>query len=199
MKIVVFNGPPGSGKDTAARALMEWQDDIWPAGSAAAGHTNGILFERFSMPFKKAFANMMNVGIDQYGNVEEYEAKKEEVIPLLGVSYRQWQIDFSEKFMKPLYGQRVFGDLMVERLRRSNATVVLIPDCGFQPELDQLFESYGSKNILLVRLIRPGSTFTGDSRGWVTSNNRFDIANDGPVERFRAKVVEKVGGWINGH
>lgn len=194
MYFILFNGPPRSGKDTAALAakkLFDGNPKLHP------------IWEKFSRPLKFAFAGMMNTPIDIYGNCKVYEPIKEQLIPSLGVSYRQWQIDFSEKFMKPLYGQDIFVSLLLQRQHKLLANprfVCLISDCGFQVEADVLGQQYYNNPILLITIRREGCTFEGDSREWVQpvqNMKQITLHNNGSKEAFEAAVVETIEEWMN--
>lgn len=158
MKLMLFNGPPGCGKDTAAKYLYHH-------------YYERVVFERFSMPNKTAFAAMLKASYNEFYEVEGYEERKDEVIPWLGVSYRQWQIDFAESFMKPLYGKDIFTKLFIQRLPRyKEDSIVLVPDLGFQIEVDTL-EVYGfdPKDIAIINTQRAGCDYSRDSREDVKS------------------------------
>jgi len=150
-RYILVNGAPRSGKDTIAKHFV----NTYPKRS---------FFERFSRPHKEAFAAMACADIDEWFDVPLYERDKSAIIPWLGVSYRQWQIDFSEKFMKPLYGNDIFGRMLVDRTTGFfGATPIIIPDCGFQVEVDCLKD----ERCLLIRVGREGYTFENDSREYV--------------------------------
>ena len=126
MNFILFNGPPRSGKDTAAKIAEQYIDNETRYDA---------VWEKFSFPNKRAFAGMMGLECDDWGVVEPHEATKDEIIPVLGVSYRQWQIDYSEKYMKPLYGNDIFGRLLLDRCRRDadeidDNGIYIISDCG---------------------------------------------------------------------
>jgi hypothetical protein len=202
-RIILFNGPPRCGKDTAARFCF-LNPQVAPSFFT--------VFDRMSMPIKKAFAAATNLNIDWQGNVEHWEKQKEEIILGFGVSYRQWQIDFSEKFMKPLYGEDIFGKLFIARQRRQHRdAITLVPDCGFNVEYKTLAAEYGEENILVIKIWRDGTTFAGDSRGylkvgsimdWVGLNdiihkNILHLSNNGTREEFELKVLTRVKEWLN--
>lgn len=201
-RIILFNGPPRCGKDTAA-------SHCWSDPELNSNHK--LVFERMSRPLKKAFAAVTDLNISPWDKVEHWEDRKEEIIPGFGVSYRQWQIDFSEKFMKPLYGENIFSKLFISRMKRQHAdAVVFVPDCGFDIEYDTLVEKYGVDNILVVKIYRPDTTFVGDSRnylrvGSVFIEGTFDAAgkyvaylnNNGTQEEFEIKALKTVKGWLN--
>jgi len=199
-RVVLFNGPPSCGKDTAAIGLFE----RLTYQRLGLEHELHLSLERFSMPNKRAFAGMMGLNISTFGVVEVWEARKEEIIPSLGISYRQWQIDFSERFMKPLYGQAIFGQLLAERwLRRTvglkEDQALIIPDSGFKSETEVLLRR--GWDILLIRIHRPGTDFSKDSRSYLEFDPRpnllqLDIQNDGTEADFQAHIVGVFQSWM---
>lgn len=188
-RIIIFNAPPRSGKDTAAKA-------VW--NSLAQYYW---VFDRMSAPPKKAFAGIIAAPIDKWANVDYYEEHKGELIDILGVSYRQWQIDFSERFMKPLYGEDIFGKLFIARAAHQHKdAVILVPDCGFDIEYTTLTEHFGPRNVLVVFIHRPGFTFEGDSRNYLTNvpyGRSIDIFNDGTQEDFESRIILLVKEWLS--
>jgi hypothetical protein len=189
MNFILFNGPPRSGKDTAAKIALDY-----------VHKTHGAYWEKFSYPLKRGFAGIVDHSIDDEGNVDTFEKIKEDIIPFLGVSYRQFQIDMSEKFMKPLYGNNIFGRLLLQRCHEiasmsSYPPVFIVSDCGFQIECDVLKDH----NILFFNMIRPNTSYTGDSREEVVPNinwTRYRILNDGPVNHLQTVIESRVKEWL---
>jgi len=202
-KILFFNGPPRCGKDTSAIFTMNRFSlggfKVNEAGWRQPDPSKFVRFDRFAMPIKRAFAGMVAADIDRFGNVEPYESAKGEVIPWLGVSYRQWQIDFSEKFLKG-YGQDIFAKLFVQRNSDARCNAIVVPDSGFAEEVAPVAEHFGLDNILLVRIHRPGFDFTGDSRSYLHGvvPNEVDVTNDNGVEEFHEKLKSVVGEFLRG-
>jgi hypothetical protein len=206
MKILLTNAPPSAGKDTLAQYLLP-NPQLFPEYD--------LHFERFSRPHKEAFAAMTAAKIDPFYNVEGYEDTKGDVIPWLGVSYRQWQIDFSEKFMKPLYGDDIFTRMFYARIRAIEETMVrngnrdekqaqslfIVADCGFDVELKALL-NYGvpADDILLMRVHRPGCTYKGDSRSFIHNEDVLscDIHNDSTKAVYWQRAVAATHMWLRG-
>lgn len=199
-KIILLNGPPSSGKDTAAKFIRRWYNH--EAKKDGQGFSHHCMLDRMSMPIKRAFAGTMGLPIDEDGNVQPWESKKEEIVPQFGVSYRQWQIDFSERFMKPLFDEAIFGKLLVARIRRRFekriANLVVVPDCGFTVEIQTLYHFFPQEDILLIRPHREGFTFAGDSRSYVRAPKGaavFDPINALPDE-YTAQIEAGVRCWL---
>lgn len=187
MKVVLINGAPRSGKDTAAKALRDLPDFRQP---------RSFVWEKFSMPLKTAFAGMMYECIDNEGNVDYYEDHKDEVVEVLGCSYRQWQIDFSERFMKPRYGNNIFGRLLLDRLihNASEGDLVVVSDCGFQIEADTILAHFNPEDVFLLSIYRKGKTYIGDSRSQLDvaqfPNSSVLINPEGKPEQFAEQVCD---------
>lgn len=166
-KIILLNGPPSSGKDTAAKHIRYWYNHEC---SVELPGRQLCALDRMSLPIKRAFAGTMGLPITEDGIVEPWESSKNTIIPEFGVSYRQWQIDFSETFLKR-YNITIFGMLLSARIRRrfekNIANLLVIPDCGFDIEIATLYSDFNPDDILLIRCHRPGFTFLGDSRSYV--------------------------------
>ena len=174
MKLILLNGPPRSGKDFAAARILT---QLYRESGAALFH------DKFSAPIKQAFSAITNTYLTSDFVNQEWEHRKDEIIPTFGVSYRQWQIDFSERFMKRLYGDNIFGRLFLDRdSHREDARIVVVSDCGFNVEVDTIIEAYDPADILLIRLYRSGTSFAGDSREYVDAGfhrpdgRRFNFA-----------------------
>jgi len=182
-RYILINGAPRSGKDTIAKHFI----NTYPKRS---------FFERFSRPHKEAFAAMACADIDEWFDVPLYEHDKSAIIPWLGVSYRQWQIDFSEKFMKPLYGNDIFGRMLVDRTTGFfESHHVIIPDCGFQIEVDCLKD----EKCLLIRFERQGCTFENASRehvdpapGWT----HITLHNNGTPKELEQASAIYINSWL---
>ena len=192
MHFILFSGPPGSGKDTAAQAVYEHFQARF-----------SMRWEKFSFPHKRAFAGMMYAQCTPLGVVDPYEKTKDQIIPELGVSYRQWQIDYSEKFMKPLYGNDIFAKLLLARQQERLQTpgyLCVISDCGFAIEVDALAKVLQPNRALLCPIFRPGTSYDGDSREpvrWNTTDQQYEpIHNDKDETAFKSKVIRVAEAWL---
>jgi len=181
-RIILFNGPPGCGKDTAASIISK--------------HLPNLVYQyKMALPLKEACHKLLGL----QGTLEELEPLKEQPVrfPLVDpektMRLRDFYIHISENVMKPLYGKRVFGQLAVEYLRQCHQAVATISDSGFYDEAMPIIEYFGVEHVLLVRLHRPGKTFAGDSRSYVELPvQTLDIENDKDIEVFEKNLWRKV-------
>jgi hypothetical protein len=186
MKLILLNGPSRSGKDTAAAAI---------AAHLLSNTDAAFVLERFSLPIKQAFAGMMDIGgILDNGIVPDWEKRKDEVDALLGNTYRNWQIAFSEHFMKPKFGTNIFGRLMLHRLHQlPDSTIVIIPDCGFEIEITTVAEAFAPRDVCLFNIYRHNCTFAGDNRRYVQLPRGYPhhepLTNGTDKSYFESKAV----------
>jgi dephospho-CoA kinase len=185
-KIVLFNGPPGCGKDTVAEGLRAVVD---------------CRLVKFAGPIKENCRNIYGLSVKQWaaidGSQEEKEKPREE---FFGETCRQVQINFSELFLKPTHGEDIFGKLAINEIKKSRADTILISDSGFRREAEVLVEEFGNQNVLLVRLHREGKSFDGDSRNYIDLDDlevtTYDLFNDSTIEDFvfnAEQILKKEG------
>lgn len=190
--LLLLNGPPSSGKDTAASFLRLHIAE-------AFGFVPKI--DRLSAPLKASFAAILDIDAMQQA---DYESNKEVPIPLLSskqpTSYRKFQIDVSEFFMKPRYGQDIFSKLFLLRFfSDTESDLVIVPDCGFQHEINYIYSHVPHSDILLITLTRPRFDFSNDSREFVKAphnNITYNIANDASISLFENILSSFVSPWL---
>lgn len=145
--IIIFNGPPGSGKDEAA---------AWFKRRGFA-HLNfkHFLFKETIKEFDVDTIWFM----DGFNNRTIKERPEDE---LRGMSRREAMIHVSEDIIKPKYGKSYFGDQVAEQVDIGEEYV--ISDGGFVEELQPIIEKIGEENIILVQLVREECSYQNDSR-----------------------------------
>lgn len=161
MKAILLNGPPRSGKDTIGSALSQL--------TGAAGCM------KFSEPIRTFM--QLTFGIDM-----DIVAKDLPHTELHGRTPRQVAIQYSESFIKPLFGIEFFGRALARRMKAmiDQTSHVYVTDSGFPGEARALGAAIGYENVLQVILDRPGCTFAHDSRSYwnVLDIGHVDFTND---------------------
>lgn len=202
-RIILFNGPPGCGKDTAANIIHEKLITL-------------SYKYKMAQPLKEACHKLL--GLE--GTLEELESVKELPIkflvtnPSLAViesgpltndvgemTLRQFYIHVSENMMKPLFGNDVFGRSAVEYLRQTHQIVSTVSDAGFVDEVQPIIDYFGEDRVCLVRIHRTGKTFKGDSRKYVDLPLKYvmDIHNDNDLDAFADVLWRKISkNFLNG-
>lgn len=159
--IVIFNGPPGSGKDEAANYFVE---------NCGCEHLSfkDVLFEETFKYFDVDREWFMN---DYYTN---RALKEQPSVFLGGYSRREALIYVSEKYIKPKYGADFFGVQVANSIKKGMDYA--ISDGGFVEELIPLINKVGTNGIRLVQLVRKGCTYSSDSRRYFNGNLHKEIA-----------------------
>lgn len=184
-KIILLNGPPRCGKDTAAEFLL--------ANIIGSRHL------KFAEPLKRAVPAMYGLKPRQWKDL--YENHKDEPTPaLLGLSPRQAMISASEDWMKPLHGEDVFGKIAARSVRFGMpAGTVVVSDCGFDSEVVPMVDSFGAKNLLIIAIKRKGKSFANDSRGYIAKPakaKRVVVNNNGSKDNFELDVLGAAMDWL---
>lgn len=126
--------------------------------------------------------------------------------PYQDKTWRQGVIAFSEDYMKPMYGKAIFGELLLGKMLDIRANLeagwtghpnalplIAITDSGFSEEGQVITKEFGRDNCCLVQLHRPGRTFSGDSRSYLTAEDigaKFTIYlhNSGSLEFLKSEL-----------
>jgi hypothetical protein len=173
--VILLNGPPRCGKDTAAGFIVK--------------HGKNFKEMKMSAPLKRVVGPLFNLSPDIMKVLEE--CKDDPAHVLFGKSYREVQIAISESLLKPMYGEDVFGKLFLNYARTTSYVNIVVSDTGFNSEVGPILQAYGSPNVYLVRIERDGTDFSNDSREWVNPNQfskSFTIENKYDLELYEAQV-----------
>lgn len=161
-KIVLFNGPPGSGKDALASGIQARNGGV-------------VSLEKFANPIKAACRAFYNLSEYDWAMIDNDQELKNRALPEFnGISCRQAQINMSELFAKPTHNKHIFGELCATRILHTTGYVFFITDSGFKEEAQSLINEFGTSNVTHVKLHRKGKTFEGDSRSYIELPSEID-------------------------
>tara|TARA_R110000868_G_scaffold224138_1_gene476021 strand:+ start:34 stop:642 length:609 start_codon:yes stop_codon:yes gene_type:complete len=199
MQVVMLNGPPKSGKDTIADALVQAVGAMWAVNY------------KLSSVLKATARTMFNLSDTQYNALERPENKdKKGTAKSYGVltnrSWREVLISLSEDYIKPTYGEDFFGYTTAKALNtfsRSGYSHVFISDSGFREEAETLVTMCPTCNFTLVRLHRDGTDFNNDSRSYwpnqthvethaVPLMNEIAVFNEGTVDQAVRDIISRL-------
>lgn len=149
-RLIILNGPPDTGKDTAADYLVEKH-------GYAKLEMKGAFLE-FNREPKE------NLRIKEFGNR----------------TWREFLIWISEEVCKPIFGDDVFALAAVKAVRDSGADFVVFSDGGFQIELDTLHKHLGDLVLVHVCRPERSFTEAKDSRRYLAPpfQNEFVILHN---------------------
>lgn len=146
--IVLFNGPPRSGKDAGADYFKK---------------NYGWKHLSFKYQLYKETCNYFGCDYDWF--MERYDDRSVKEVPHMDLGHmscREAMIYVSEAIVKPLRGLDHFGQLVANEIDLTKDYA--ISDGGFVDELIPVVEKVGSKNFVLVQLTRDGEDYSSDSR-----------------------------------
>jgi hypothetical protein len=191
-QILLFNGPPASGKDTAVDYLHEH-----------SGGWKEVHKLKFADPIDRGIQGMLSLssGYTHRWNKLRHDPdlkNTEAFLNTSGKTAREIMVGFSEQFAKPLLGQGIFGQLAAKRIPEPrnyyHPTLYLISDCGFQVEYNTFTRLVADRaKVHLINIHRDGCTFANDSREYVQPNpltkSHHTITNNGSKAEFEHTVL----------
>lgn len=154
-KIILLNGPPGSGKDAIAEILVH--------------NCNGINL-KYAQPLRNIVTSFFNINERELDDLKNKPIDKNKS----NYRFRDFMIDVSENVIKPNLGQDWFAEKLVSRIKSKfyDEKLVVISDLGFLKELEVLYNGLKSfYEFELWQIYRSGKDFSKDSRKYVIHPN----------------------------
>jgi hypothetical protein len=186
--IILLNGPPSSGKDTAATFMKKYL-------------LGSVREYKMSTTLKSGLQTLLGIEQEDWNRMLAYGAKDEPQLPL-NITPREALIKLSEDYMKVLFGDNIFGHIAVRRLKRMvSADHILVTDTGFTYEAVPIVQEWGQKKVRILRLARPGCDFEDDSREYINVDvlgmTRYwkEINNQYDLELFEAQIKGVLKEW----
>jgi len=197
--LILLNGPPRCGKDTAGFVLER----------RIGGDGSVVWVEKMSRLLKERTHALYGI-VDRTGAPKghaEYETSKDSPRPeFLGLTPRQAYIAVSERYLKPMHGEDVLGKMLADDVAATlndpaypKPRAVIVTDSGFRAESEPLAAM--AERCLLVHIHREGCTFEGDSRDYWNwraphgpERSTLEIVNPGTLEAYE-RVLESVVSW----
>lgn len=177
-KFILLNGPAGVGKtiDIAPLLCKLLTENLYDNDQTC------VVRDSFAAPMKHFVASAMGM---RYNDMK----KNSPQAVWNGFSIREVLIGMSETHMKTKYGEDIFGRLLLHRVMNLEPLphAVVIDDNGFESEADALDPH--RKNIILVKIERPGYTYKGDSRDYLPDPD-YVLKNDGDLEQLKRRVSD---------
>jgi hypothetical protein len=182
---IIFNAPPRCGKDTLGRLIPTYL-----SGPVRHDAFKGALFDSTFDRLLPEFQEFVPRG--WWGSLAYDELKDDELAKLVMEdgfegTLRQCLIHVSEDIIKPMHGDRYFGEQLAAQLQPGYN---IVTDGGFAGELEAVIEK--ADDVLVIQLERRGYTFSNDSRDYLdpTAHDAFfdrgDITDQIPRESAEA-------------
>jgi hypothetical protein len=166
--IIIFNGPPGSGKDEAASYFKQ----------------RGFKHVSFKHVLFKETIEYFGVPRDWFmQNYNDRKIKERPEKALRGFSRREALIHVSEEVIKPVEGLDFFGRCVANEIEEGKDYA--ISDGGFIEELTPIINKIGTGNIVLVQLTRDGCDYSTDSRRYFDGNliKEYVLNHQTPIKK----------------
>lgn len=184
-KLILLNGPPRSGKDTAARFF-------------ARKYNAKVI--ALATPLRNIVREMFGVSDLIWRDlVLEKLDKADPQLCFGGKSFREVQIEVAT-FIRATYGDDFFIMRCITELQRSSAsTIAVISDVGFQIEADLLSAWARPHNTMLLQLEKSGTSFDVDSRSYVNiphGVHAICIDNRHDLELYEMQLQRAIDAWM---
>ena len=173
MIVIGLNAPAGAGKDAIAEYLgnkyntvhMEIKELLFEAAIRISGLSRDVWFAMY--------------------NNREYKENPNPYLLVNGknVTMREFMIHVSEEVMKPMFGNEVFGNALVEKLKAvpevvGVPTIVVLSDGGFVEEGIPVAKLVGAENYFLIRIHRIDEE--GNEYSYGADSRRYIYAHEFP-------------------
>lgn len=171
-KLIVFNGPPESGKDTAAETVRSFVQVNAPY--MMPRHM------KFAEPLKKA-AHSLYGAFHSWDFYDSREGRDQKNVPngdFLGLSPREAYIAMHQEYLDKMHGPKSLGFILKKRMIRENSTqLFVLSDSGFVDELEPIIDLIGQRGTMIVELHAVGCSYEGDSRNYIgdTAQKRWPM------------------------
>lgn len=175
IKLIIFNGPPFSGKDTGVDAIFELPQ--------LQGTDNGVR-ARFKNVLYENTAQRYNLDLEDWVRICNDGAVKDQPQDYLeGKSPRQVLIYESEEVIKKEHGETgvavITANRLKDKIKDMVNPIIAFSDGGFNCEIKPLMEILGitRDQVLIFRCHADGCSFDNDSREWLVDYDH-DVYND---------------------
>ncbi len=168
-KIVILNGPPRCGKDTAAIAVTKSLKDC------------GCVHMKISQPLKDIARGVFGLSNKQL------EATKFSVLSGHPCSYVDAQIQIYQHLSK-IFGASWLGKALVHKINATEFPYIVLSDGGRPADITPLLLEYGPKNLMIIQIMREGCSFSGDIRSYISASADVQIK---PIINDNKEAYEK--------
>ena len=174
-KLIILNGPPRCGKDTAANTIEEY------FGEDVCKHI------KISAPLKLIAASIIGK------SKELLEETKDARIEGSASTYREAQIHTFEQLV-PIYGEDWLSRWTINSLDNYEQDFFVLSDCGQSAEIVPFMQKYGPENLLVIQIMREGCAFLNDTRTYITAKGvRTRPMVNKDINTFKEEVIDFAG------
>lgn len=179
---IIFNGPPGSGKDLICDYL------------AGEEFVNFSVINATHLRFKDKLFELVQCiyGLSEKEFFEIYNDRELKETPLdvfYGRTPRGAMIHVSEDLIKPNFGKDYFGRAAAKAMKPG---INCFSDAGFPEELEPIYNETEGQ-MLIVQVHRDGCDFSNDSRNYINQFKDVKILklyNNSSIEELKTNVLK---------
>jgi hypothetical protein len=188
--LICLNGPPRSGKNAIADAMIE--------NLEGRGVTRPMCTFALAEPLKNAAAILCGIPLNVIDDDASYmELKSSKVMGDL--TFRELMIKLSEDVVKPnsshdWWARKTWKSLLGDLLAKQG--ICFVTDLGFEDEQKFLYEECQSMGagFLTVHLFREGCDYSIDSRNYrYKAGNIQTLHNDASLQSACDRIIETAG------
>ena len=187
--VILINGPARSGKDTIAKYMKEELNK----------REINVEILSFAEPLKQIIADTFDISLttlEYYKNnadnisIECIKENRNDFQVLEVTNFRRILQRFGTEGMKPVFGNNVWANLVVQKIKQSNAEVFIIPDFRFQIEADTILE-LENEDIAYCRFMYIHSDMSTISENkHISENDLKDFEFDYIINNMKDKLHE---------
>jgi hypothetical protein len=170
---LIFNGPPGSGKDEACHFLQSMYG-----------------YKHLRMKDQLFIDTAYYFGVDLDWFMSDYSDRSSKEMPrneLSGRSKREALIYVSEQVMKSRYGKDYYGRKTSEKIDMVSS--YCFSDGGFVEEVLPVINTVGRQNICIAQIYRTGCSFSSDSRNYIHGILQEDLGKqEGVLQEVNPQI-----------
>lgn len=180
-KLIMFNGPPRSGKDTSFQICKELLKG------------KSIAHVKFTTVVKEEAHRRLGLNVDP----EHFEPQKDTPLLEFGGHTPRDYYKLTSETMKRERGPHIVAEILRAEVAEIDADIIINTDVGYDFEAEALQQEIGSENTILIRLHRKGKSFQGDCREWahLEGSECYDVVNN-DREAFKKVLAEIVAGHV---
>jgi hypothetical protein len=201
--IILLNGPPRVGKDSIAEKFIEYcAEDV--------NIPKNIISCKFADSIKDhVFATFKHITPDNYDLVKDKPifdmSTRADVLDETGAkpgsTLREWMINYAEVYMKPKFGNAIFGKQTCAKIKQKfseGVDYVLVTDLGFLEEFEEILREFKHDPtvIVLAKIRKRDIGFDGDSRKYITDED-IDSHEFESIRNFDVCTIDNNGRLID--
>ena len=187
--VILINGLARSGKDTIAKYMKEELNKREISTEILS----------FAEPLKQIIADTFDISLttlEYYKNnadnisIECIKENRNDFQVLEVTNFRRILQRFGTEGMKPVFGNNVWANLVVQKIKQSNAEVFIIPDFRFQIEADTILK-LENEDIAYCRFMYIHSDMSTISENkHISENDLKDFEFDYIINNMKDKLHE---------